>query len=355
MITPALHIYKIQSRHSPLCGLPYASLDLRQQTFLSFSVTMGESPTRPSRMSKTSLIIVTALFFVHATGGSVFAQGEGDRFVLESLNTLLTANTIECDIQTETFVDGNRYAARGHYEEQTLPRPASGLPTPFQRSMYWLEIYFTPNVPVPSNAEPNRMTLVCLPATDRERSQIKQYTIIEGNKSFTTIDLTRLEEKLKETNSKLFFTQVSEVRNLGGLAGMMRQINRLYECSLPTQETLQDGEPIPALKLTGQLRSDIHNDLLSQFGDGDKRGHYPPNFPSDIELWLGRHDDFPYKICYSRRLAAQSEQKVLLYQETFSKVVLNGTPIPESRFVLVPPEDVISVDRTDPFLQELGL
>ena len=308
-----------------------------------------------SKMSNKKTIVPTLLSLILVAHGTAFAQEKnGNRYVANSLDALLIVNTIECGIQIETFVDGNRYAARGRYEEQALPRTASGQPTPFQRSMYWLEIYFSPDVPLASNTERNRMTLVCCPATDNERSQVKKYTIIENNKSFLTIDLTRLEEKLNEPNSALFFTQVSEVCNLGGLSGMMRQISRFYEFSPPTQDTLQDGEPMPAWKLTGQLRSDFLKDLLPRFGDLDKRGRYPADFPSDIELWLGRHDDFPYKICYLRRISEQSEQKELIFQESFFNVVLNGTPIPASKFILVPPADVDSVDYTDVFLQTLG-
>ena len=269
-----------------------------------------------------------------------------------SLNTLLAVNTVECEIRIVTLVEGNEYTARGNYEEQALPRPAPGQPMPFQRSMFRLEVRFSP---VAGNAEPNRMTLVNCPATDREGSQVKRYTHVEGEKSFRVIDLSRLEERLRATNMELLFTQVSEVRNLGGLAGMMRQIDRFYEFSSPTQEILQEEETIPVWKLTGRLRSVRHRELLQQFGGLDKRGNYPADFPSDIELSLGRHDDFPYKIRYLRRPSEQSEQKVLLFQETFFNVVLNGTPIDSARFVLHPPDDVIGVDDTDRFIKELGL
>jgi hypothetical protein len=220
--------------------------------------------------------------------------------------------------------------------------------------MYRLELVFTPG-PTVSSADPNRMTLVCRPATNGERGQVEQFTALEGNKSFRTIDLNQLEERLRKTNKELFFRQVSEVRNLGGLAGKMRQISRFYEFSLPVQENLQDGETIPTLKLTGQLRSMFQKELLPQFGGLDKRGNYPANFPSDIELWIGRADDFPYKIRYLRRLSETSERKDLLFQESFFKVELEGKPIPDSEFTLLPPEDISSTDDTSNFLRSLGL
>jgi len=305
----------------------------------------------PTTSSKPTIILGVLLLILTA-GSTAFAQGEGNRFVSGSLSMLLAVNTVECDIRIVTLVDSIEYTARGNYQEQALPRPAPGQPVPFQRSLFRLEVRFSP---VAGNPEPNRMTLVCCPATAWEGGQVKQYMHVEGVRSFRTIDLARLEERLRATNRELFFRQVSEVRNLGGLAGMMRQIDRFYEFSPPTQENLQEEETIPVWKLTGRLRSVHHRELLPRFGGLDKRGNYPADFPSDIELYLGRHDDFPYKIRYLRRVSEQSEQKVLLFQESFFNVVLNGTPIDPARFVLHPPDDVIGVDDTDRSIRELGL
>jgi hypothetical protein len=152
----------------------------------------------------------------------------------------------------------------------------------------------------------------------------------------------------------LVFTQVSEIRDFGGLAGVMRQINRFYEFSQTTQENLQDEEPVPALKLTGKLRNVYHKQLLAQFGGLKREGQFPADFPSDIEIWLGRTDDFPYIIRYLRRITEQSEQKELLFQESFYRVVLNGTPIPASKFAqLNPPGGVFPQDVTENFIREL--
>ena len=280
------------------------------------------------------------------------AQGIGDEYVQGSLKALLAARTIECDLRIETLVDGKEYAAWGNYVEQILPR---ATPNSFLRSVFRLEINFSMNSLKASDAELNQMTLVCY--EDGGSHQIDRYTAIEGVKSGSTIDLKRIEEHLKAANREIFFSQASEVRNLGGLAGMMRQIIRFYEFSLPTQENLQDGEMIPTLKLTGTLRGIHRKELLTRFGGLDEKGQYPKDFPSNIELWLGRHNDFPYKIRYLRRTSEKSEQKTLLFQESFYKVSLNGTPIPASKFTPLPfPEDVFSVqDDTENLIKALGL
>jgi len=297
-------------------------------------------------------LIFGTLLVCFAGGKAVQAQGEGDKYIQASLTMLQAVRTIESDLRVETFVDGKEYSARGHYAEQALSRAA---PNSFLRSVFRLEINF-PMSSAAHDAEPNRMTLVCHASEDGETHRVERYTFVEGAKSFYVIDLKRLEERLKETHREIFFSQVSEVRNLGGLAGMMRQIHRFYEFSPAAQETLQGDEAVPALKLIGTLRTMHHKELLIRFGGLNKKGQYPPGFPSDIEVWLGRHNDFPYRIRYLRRDSEKSEQRELVLQETFFNVELNGAPIPESRFSrLTPPEDIFEQDDTDNFFRALGL
>lgn len=300
------------------------------------------------------IIILGILLGILMAGNVVRAQGAGDKYILDSLRTLLAARTIESDIRIETFVDGREYIARGYYAEQALPRAA---PHSFLRSVYRLDIHFAMNSSMPHHSEPNCLTLVCHASEDGAIHQIQQYTFIEGVPFYRTIDLKKLEERVKASNRRNFFSQVSEVRNLGGLAGMMRQISHFYEFSLLTHENLHDEEPIPVLKLTGTLRSDHIERLLPHFGGLNKKGEYPSDFPSDIEVWLGRHDDFPYKICYLRRITENSERKELLFQKSFYKVVLNGSPPPDSKFApLTPPEGIFqAVDDTEDVIRSLGL
>ena len=306
-------------------------------------------------MHTKKTIVLSTLLGVLVLGGVIAAQGEGDGYVSDSLKMLLSAQNIECEIRIETFVNGREYTARGRYEEQALPRSAL---SPFLRSKYRLDINFSMNSSAATDSEPNRnrMTLLCHPSDEREKSLIQQYTFIEGDETFITINLARLEERIKEANMDLVFTQVSEIRKLGGLAGVMRQIERFYEFSLPVPEDLQDEERVPALKLTGKLRNVYHKNLLAQFGGLKRGGRYPADFPSDIEIWIGRHNDFPYKIRYLRRISENSEPKEPLLQESFYKIALNRTPIPDSKFaLLIPPNNVFVTDDTEKFIKALGL
>ena len=298
---------------------------------------------------KEFLILVTFLGIL-ATDSLAFAQSRGDGLVQMSLERLLAFRTIRCDIRIETFVDGVRYTALGRYAEQVLPQ---ATPETFLRSEYLLEINFPIHLTAASDSAPNRMALVCYAAEDGRIHRFERYVFIEGNQTFSMIDLRRLETRLQET---LFFSQASEVRNLGGFAGKMRQISRFYEFSQFAQDNFQDGETtIPALRLNGTLRNIYHRELLGRFGRHDESADYPVDFPSDIEVWLGRHDDFPYKIRYFRRISGNSDQKQLVFQESFHNVELDGEPIPSTVFAPLAHEGAFMEDVTDAFLQSLGL
>ncbi|MDR0520967.1 MAG: hypothetical protein LBH00_03830 [Planctomycetaceae bacterium] len=299
--------------------------------------------------------------FITFYTAAAFPQ-DGDRFIADSLKMLSAVRTVECDLLIDTVANSKEYSARGSYQEQVLPNTAGNA---FLRSMYRLEIYFSMALSAARDADPNRMTLVCHPSEDREKNRIERYTSVEGVKTFSTIDLGKLEEKLRNaghtaqnnTENSMVFAQISEVRYLGGLAGMMRQIARTYEFDAPVQEILPGEEKVPVLKLTGSIRHTLHKELLPRFGGLNKKGQYPAGYPSDIEISLGRHNDFPYKIRYLRRQAEGSDKKELLLQETFSNVKVNAAPIPVSVFdPLNVPAEVFQVkDETENFLRSLGL
>ncbi|MCL2005935.1 MAG: hypothetical protein FWG73_07185 [Planctomycetaceae bacterium] len=294
------------------------------------------------------------LFGILTANSLAFSQTEGDQFLQNSLNILLAMRNVECDIRIETLVDGKVYTAKGHYAEQALPH---AMPNAFFRSVYRLDIDFPTSASGTNMAEPNRMTLVSHVSDNGARHQIDRYISIEGNRSASTIDVKRLEERLRSSHRENFFRQVSEVRNLGGLAAMIRQLHRFYEFSAPVQENLSGDETVSVQRLSGTLRSIYHKELLDQFGGLTRQDHYPADFPSDVEVWLGTHNGFPYKIQYLRRPTENSTQKDLLFQETFHNVVLNGPPLSDSRFApLNLPEGIFnSEDDTDNVIRSLGL
>ncbi|MDR2441041.1 MAG: hypothetical protein LBE12_16900 [Planctomycetaceae bacterium] len=282
----------------------------------------------------------------------------GEKYLKQSIDRILSIKTIESDIRMNVYVDGNEYSARGRYEEQAIPKPLAGE---FLRSMYRLDINFLTNVPTAPGSEPNRMTVVCHLSEDREQNQIWQYLSIEGEKTFNIIKISPVENAIKRSKKEPRFTQISEVRNLGGLAGQLRQIDRFYEFIVPAlPETLEEDSSIVVWKITGVVRPNYFDSLIGQFGGLDKKKKYPPNFPSDVEIWIGRNDGFPYKIRYLNRPSEKSTKRSLLLQSSYFNVILDGEEIPAVRFATFDQGEYLEgvfgfQDITASFIQSLGL
>ncbi|GHT14847.1 hypothetical protein FACS1894170_12160 [Planctomycetales bacterium] len=276
-----------------------------------------------------------------------------------TLDVLLRTKTIEADIRLETTVDGKQYSATGRYEEQVLTNPVKNTIPPFLRSQYRLEVNFSMNSQQESTSDVNRMTLIChIDKNDKDNCVIEKFTSVEGVKRFSSINIAKLEERLKAANQENVFVQIGEVRNLGGIAAMVRQIKRYYDFSPEvTMENLTGSETIPTVKLSGTLKNAYYKELLEHFGGLDKKGLHPSDFPTDVNIWIGRHNDFPYQVCYFNRQSPQSNVKKPLLQETYQHVLMNGDPIPDLKFERLKVSDEVFTlkDDTDSFLRSLGL
>ncbi|MDR0338318.1 MAG: hypothetical protein LBI18_14675 [Planctomycetaceae bacterium] len=282
----------------------------------------------------------------------------GGKYLQQSINRILTLKTIESDIRMDVRVDGVEYSARGRYEEQALPKPLAGE---FLRSMYRLDINFLTNIPAVPGSEPNRMTVVCHLSEDREQNQIWQYISIEGEKAFNIIKISPVENAIRKSKREPRFSQISEVRNLGGLAGQLRQIDRFYEFTTPAQpEMLEEGGSFVVWKIAGVIRPSYFDSLMNQFGGLGKKKKYPLDFPSDVEIWIGRQDGFPYKIRYLNRPSEKSVKRSLLLQSSYFNVILDGEEIPVIRFAAFEQGEHLEgvfgfQDVTASFIQSLGL
>ncbi|MDR2757644.1 MAG: hypothetical protein LBC20_18290 [Planctomycetaceae bacterium] len=307
--------------------------------------------------------MVFSIYFHQASYLSLSAKDDtpadlGGKYLKQSIDRILSIKTIESDIRMNVYVDGIEYSARGRYEEQALPKPLAGE---FLRSMYRLDINFLTNIPTTPGSEPNRMTVVCHLSEDREQNQIWQYISIEGEKTFNIIKISPVEKAIKQSKKEPRFTQISEVRNLGGLAGQLRQIDRFYEFITPAlPETLEEDNSIVVWKIIGVVRPNYFDGLINQFGGLDKKKRYPPNFPSDIEIWIGRNDGFPYKIQYLNRPSEKSTKRSFLLQSSYFNVILDGEEIPSVRFATFEQGEYLEgvfgfQDITTSFIQSLGL
>lgn len=310
----------------------------------------------PFRRLAYVAFFATVLLFAHVS----MAIEDAESLIERSAERLASLKTIECNLRMDVWVDGIEFSARGRYEEQIVKHVA---PNDFLRSMYRLDVNFLSDAPLAPGTDPNRMTIVChISSEDRAKSQVWQYRSIEGKKDLSIIRLSKLEEaigKKKNDRQPLF---VSGVRDLGGIYASVKQIEQYYEFKESPQSVTLDGQGGMAVwKLNGTLRKEHYEKLLEKFGGLGKKKRLPSGFPSDIELWIGQDDLFPYKILYLSRPTEGSKKKIPVLQTSWFDIILNGEEIDPGNFALFNengeyPEGVFHLrDDTQKFINSLGL
>lgn len=277
-----------------------------------------------------------------------------------STEKLLQLRTIEANIRMETTVDGVEFAARGRYEEQAIRRPEL---SDFNRCQYRLELYFLMDSALTPGATPNRMTMVChiADSTNRTEDEVWRYITVEGRKTIGYVKLAELEKAVQNAlaaGKPVPCKTINEAWNLGGLAATLRQLERFYDFNASAVSATLDG--VALWKLTGSLKEGRLEGLLEKHGGVDKKGRYPDDLPSDIEIYLGQKDGFPYRIAYLNRPSETSTKRTVLSQTSYYDVILNGNAIPATRF---PPLKQVELqeaiynteNQTQTIIKSLGL
>lgn len=166
---------------------------------------------------------------------------------------------------------------------------------------------------------------------------------------------------MRQSPKKVQFRTTGEVWNFGGIVGTLRQIEQFYEIVGEAEEVeWTSGEKGTAWKISGTLKKSHFDRILGAMGGVGKKGRYPSNLPSDIEIYIGKNDMFPYKIRYLNRKTEQSPPSHMLMELTYFDVLLDGDPILEYRFTTFDngelPEGVFRMeDITTSFIQNLRL
>jgi len=302
--------------------------------FFAKSVQNAPLPGKWVKSSPWNPYALSAFCLGVLLGNSVFAQTnsvDAEQLFNAMLVNVQSLRTIEAEVRVEVFVMGKEHVAKGKYEEQRLENPPPG---DFQRSMYRLYLYFASETPTTPGSERNSLTVICHPTSDRDVGRLWKYRSIEGVKSVQYVNLAKLEDAVRQRGRQSLIGNVGETKNLGGLSGTLKQIARFYGFADSPGETVMDGgESRPVWKIVGTLRSEFEESMTKAFGGLEKKtNNFPNQMPTDIEIFIGVDDAFPYKIEYRNRPKADSSKRTVLTRIVYSDVSLNGEPIPELKF-----------------------
>ena len=136
---------------------------------------------------------------------------------------------------------------------------------------------------------------------------------------------------MRQSGKQTLIGSVGETKNLGGLAGTLKQIARFYEFTDPPAETVMESRPV--WKIVGTLRSEFEESMIKAFGGLEKKtNNFPGQMPTNIEIFVGVDDAFPCKIEYRNRPKKDSPKSNVLTRIVYFNVSLNGEPIPMDKY-----------------------
>jgi hypothetical protein len=181
-----------------------------------------------------------------------------------------------------------------------------------------------------------------------------------GDMRLARVDVARLRHAQPKT-----LGQAPDARDwllLGGLPKMLDGLDGAFEFKNASESQLDDvrvwtlvGEWEKA-RLVGLLPNQKEN--IESGGPVDF-GKLSPQLPTSVVLHVGRDDLFPYRLEYWRSekgdgdRASGSRGKLLVVMELYEVKV--GAPIDPAQFVFEPPPGRKPLDRTQEFLERLGL
>lgn len=190
-----------------------------------------------------------------------------------------------------------------------------------------------------------------------------QYRNLSGKETLTRIDVARVRRALGESSSIDRLDGIGNWIGLGGMPKLLRGLYGNFDFTLLGNTSLTGQVPVAVWKLQGQWKPEKLMELLPDQETAVREGRplnlgkLPLPVPHQVVLYLGRADEFPYRVEYLRSEPdtenGNSPRGRAINTIEFIEVNLN-TPIHPSRFVYNP-GDLEDVDETGHFLKSLGL
>ncbi len=270
--------------------------------------------------------------------GQLANRPQGGQSLLEhAILTLESRRSVSANIVYHLNLFGQRPVGQGVYLEQRSER---GVLLRYE-SRFQLA------------GEPSSLLQVC------DGRYLWVYRKLGDEETLSQVDLRRVQQELEATGNLDKIVAVGWWPGLGGIPRLLRQLHDYLQFGPVEEDQLDDRNgPVPVWKLRGRWKPerlaeslpDRKTKAAERLGPGVLPGHVPDR----VVLYLGKTDEFPYRIEYRRRAsgAKDAADRPLLTMQLHT-VHLNATVHPTH--FLYNPGDLECVDRTIPFLKELGL
>jgi len=263
----------------------------------------------------------------------------GQELLKHAILTLENRPSVSARIRQSVDLFGHKPVGSGVYLEQR----SEGKP------LFRLEMRMQ------LGSEPSSLLHVC------DGRHLWQYRKIREAETLSRIDVGRVAEALEESGKLHEIAKVGYWPGLGGLPRLLRGLYAAFDFTSVEETRLADQ--IPVWRLRGEwkqarLAKLLPEEDLAETGKPVDFSRLPPHLPDHVLVFLGKTDEFPYRIEYRRRApnGHQTENDsggravvtVELHQVDFN------APIHPTRF-LYNPGDLEYSDDTDHFIKSLGL
>lgn len=342
-----------QSTESVILIRRYGTMDYFAK-FSKNAISYEKAP-RSARCGNKSRIVKYAFlfYFLMSFYPICFAQNDhlsrSSHFVVDQARKRLFAlRSLKANIRMNVYIDKNEFSAQGKYVEESL----AAAPGEIKRSRFRVDLDF-PLSTTDSQAEIlNEIRIVC------DANRINRFQSIEGIRTLAYINVDAVLDAVKRSPRKAEYASLGEMGGIGGISGVIDYLKNVYEFEESAQESfLKSKPPLPVWKLAGKLRRaqlDMH---LTRLGwSENSKEPFPSHLPTEIEIFLGKDDYFPYRIHYYNT-SPRNGKKNLITQLVFCDVITNEGDIPDYQFTInnLPKGIGVPVDMTAEYINSLGL
>ena len=288
----------------------------------------NRSLTMNARFTKLALLAAMA-------GGVHLAQAEeppaGNLLVQQSARRLAAYRSVEARLRVTTEVLGQPLVGSGGYAQLAS---TGGL---------LLRLELT----VQAGGRASSVKQIC------NGPNLWEHWRIDGQEKLHHVDLRRVEAELARAPAQPGASMTGQLAH-GGLPKLLRQLGSFFDFgdapAVGQRIGTQAGWVIRGIWKREELER-----LAPHAVQADKVDFrsLAPHMPHAVELWIGAGDRFPYRVTYLRQDGEEPALRPVVSLE-FYDVALD-LPMNPSQFHYQQPDNVRVADRTDRFLQSLGI
>ena|GEM_PF-4019012 len=268
----------------------------------------------------------------------------GDSLFREMLYSVESCVQISTNIRHQINLFGIEMTGSGKYLE-VKQNDSSRYGVDGTGIQFRLELLIQPKPEENRTIPPSNLTVVC------DKQYVWKFTSINGQNELSQIEVKTVLEAMKRSGRVDIPAEAGSFYGLGGMAGMLREIQRRYEFTKPpTEEKIVDKfGTATVLKIRGLLKSaELKRLTTSQDG---KKQTVPEQCPTCIDICVNSNTFFPFRIDYFQTKDGSEPKSAHFARTEYYDTQLNSGEISNEVFIYRP--EAIPRKDTDEYIKQL--